>query len=238
MPLPALAWSPRTKTSNEVQVWANLGLGIIEYTKVLYDAPVGLQSAAFNCCGGACTCPLNSFVATRTINRNSGAVGTLPVAAPLYSAIEGDHDPIVVGDMVQQICLPNPEDDFLICFDQGAVSSPGMPYRAIPVKFNSVDHYVRQREDNTITLNDIYVSNRRGLQRIMGIPVTIIIKTTPEGSGIFQDIQYYSNVILSPSPMNSGSDGNASIDISMEGPFAFSAIFAASPTVASPLQDP
>lgn len=225
MALPALVYSPRTKTNNEVMIYANLGVGLMKYTKIKYNT--GVATSPFVCCGGACDCPPVSFWATMTLNKNGGAIGPIPASAPLYAAAEGQHDPTVNGDMAGVACLPNPENDFLICFDQGAAPSPGLPYRPIPVKFNTVDHYVRQRPENTITLNDLFVADWQGLQRIRGIPVTIIIKVTPEGSGVFQEIQYYCNVILNPSPMNSGSDGNASIDISMDGPFSFCAIFTA-----------
>lgn len=225
MALPGLIWSPRTKTSNEILIYANLGVGLMKFTKVFYTG--GLQTSPFVCCGGTCICPNNSFWATMTLNKNGGAIGPIVTASPLYAAAEGQHDPTIVGDMAGVACLPDPEDDFLICFDQGVNPTPGLPYRPIPAKFNAVDHYVRQRSENTITLNDLFVADYQGLQRIRGIPVTVIIKISPEGSGVFQEIQYYCNVILNPSPMNSGSDGNASIDISMEGPFSFCAIFTA-----------
>lgn len=226
MALPPLLYSPKTKTSNEVLVYANLGIGLTEYVAVMTDA--GLQTNPVTCCGGDCNCPPSSFQATVIQNRNNGAVGALPQYSPLYSAIEGVSNPASVGDIVTHVCLPNPDDDFLICFDQGASPSPGVPFRPVPVKFNPVDHYVRQRTENTITLNDLFVADHRGLQRIRGLPCTIIIKITPEGSGAYQEIQYYCNVTLTPSPMNSGSDGNASIDISMDGPFSFCAFFTAS----------
>ncbi len=228
---------PKTKTGNDIQVYYNLGIGRI-YKNLVYTghSPHGVTEAPVVCCVDqrfteSCECPdppgpLDKV--TIIMAKNRGVVGTLPKYSPLHTATLGEHPPTALGDIVAYACLPDPEDDKLICFDQGISVSPGVSTRAIPVKYNAADHHVRQRPENTITLNDLFVSNWEGVQRIRGIPCTIIIKIGVEGANVYTEIQYYSNVVLNPSPMNSGSDGNASIDISMEGNFAFSAIFSGS----------
>jgi hypothetical protein len=227
--LPNLIRTKKTKTNNEVTIWANLDVGRVVSTSIYISGQN--RTTAFthaSCCTdllGVCGCPVGSFAATVNMCKNVSAIGLLPPASPIFAAVEGTSPPGAEGDMVYNICLPNPANDFLICFDQGAAPSPGLSYKPIPLKYDPVSHYVRQRPENTITLSDLFVADRSGLQRIRGIPVTIIIKVSPDGCGVFQEIQYYSNVILNPKPMNSAADGNASIEISMEGPFSFCAIF-------------
>lgn len=228
MPLPALSWQKKTKTSNEVLIYAHNHVGLQEEVQLHGNAAVPVQ-----CCGGDCDCPAGAITATMTIGPNKGSIGggVIPANAPLYSAAVGDHlgTTTIAGDMIAKVCLPDfditSDDMELICFDQGAVPNPGLSFRPIPVKFNAVDHYVRQRPENTITLNDLFVANNDGLNRFTGRPCTIIIVVNPDGAGAYQCIQYYCNVLLNPKPMNSGSDGNASIDISMEGSFSFYCAF-------------
>jgi hypothetical protein len=220
---------PKTKTSNDIQIYFNPYIGRVTHN-VMHDGNNHIATPVQCCVDPAleesCTCPVNSFEATVIQKKNQGAVGPLTAFSPLYAATRGRINPIAEADFVSWVCLPPPDYDTLICFDQGASVSPGVSHRPIPLKYNPVDHYVRQRPENTLTLNDLFVSNWDGLQRIRGIPCTIIIKVAVEGSSLYSEIQYYSNVLLSPSQMNSGSDGNASIDISMDGPFSFCAIFA------------
>jgi hypothetical protein len=232
MPIPALVGRPSTKTNNDILVYATTKIGIMERTKLRTD--IGLHVGTIGCCGGQptdehCSCPDPSIQATVTMNKNRGMVGPIGIHAPLYTSTIGHIDPVGMNDMVAHVCLPDPglnlENFQLICFDQGASPKPGVSHRAIPRKYNPIDHYVRQRPENTITLNDLFVASPWGLNRFRGIPCTILIAVTYEGTGLFTELQFYNNVLLNPTPMNAGSDGNASIDISMEGPFSFCAIF-------------
>jgi len=226
----------RTKTNNEILVYYNLGVGMIDKVAVARDNGVCIPQKfdPQECCNDPindnCQCPSDFWAATVVPKFNRGpGDGSIPKQAPLFFAVEDYENPTVAGDVFWHVCLPPCENDKLICFDQGVVPNPGTIIRAIPRKFNPVNHYVLQRPENTLTLNDLFVSDRVGLQRIRGVPCTIIVKVNPDGAGAFQEIQYYCNVMLNPRPMNSGSDGNASIEISMEGTYSFCAIFSATP---------
>lgn len=221
MVLPTLVYSGLTKVNNEVTVFANLGNGM--RTKQI---GVGSTILDTSCVAGE-ECPLGSFLASVVSFPNKGAIGTIPANSPTGTAAEGELTPTVLGDSVDVLCLPSPADDFLICYDQGIQVAPGETYRAISRKFNPVDHIVRTRGEQTLTLSDLFVSSWDGLQRIRGRRVTIIVKIAPGGGGVYSEIQYYVNVTLNTPPMNSANDGNASIEIQASGPYSYFAVFSA-----------
>lgn len=221
MVLPTLVYNGNSKTNNEVLIYANLDVGILKQ-----QLGFGSSVNVTQCVSGE-ACPVGSFDATVINFPNKGAVGTIPAKSPVFTAAEGVQAPTVSGDSADVICLPDPTNDFLLCYDQGLQVTVGQTFRAIPRKFNPVDHIVRQRGDYNLTLSDLFVSNWDGLQRIRGRRCTIIVKIQPAGGGSFQEIQYYTNVTLNCPPMNSGNDGNASIEIQGSGSFSFCCVFSA-----------
>lgn len=228
MVLPTLAYNPKSRTGNEVWVYYNLGVGKQLETK--YHDGTSVQTYTWKECGagGAVpTCPAGAFNATVVALPCTGASGGIIANAQPGFAFEGDLDPTAKDDVFDYVCLPDPTNDVFLCMDQGFSASPGLQFRDIPVKFNAVDHRVRQRAENTLSVSDQFVGNRTGLQRIAGRPVTLIVKISPNGTGTFSEIQYYCNVVLNPAPMASEADGNASIAASMDGTFTFFAIFSA-----------
>lgn len=219
--LPNLVYSGVTKIGNEVTVFANLGVGILKK-----QLGFGTSITVTPCVAGE-VCPAGSFDATVLNFPNKAAVGVIPAQAPLFTAAEGEQLPTVEGDIADVLCLPDPANDFLICFDQGVQPTVGETFRAIPRKFNPVDHVVRQRGEYSISLGDLYVSNWDGVERLRGRRCTIIVKVAPGGGGSYQEIQYYTNVTLNVPPINSGNDGNASIELQAQGAFSFCAVFSA-----------
>lgn len=222
----------RVKSSNEILVYLNMGVGLIKDT-ALFSVLNGVMRATDNphfgignlCCGRSCVCPDNSWDATVIQNKNTVAVGGLPVNSPLFAAIPDVIDPAGEGDIVNHVCLPTIEDDVLICHDQGASAQPGIVFQSIARKFNTIDHRIRQRPENSLTLQNLFVSSWVGLQRFMGVPCTAIIRVNPDGVGTFQEVHYYCDLVLTPVPMDSG-EGNDPINISMSGDYSFAAIFA------------
>jgi hypothetical protein len=219
MALGTLVAGPKTKIGNEVLIYANLGVGILT-NRLGY----GVNIVETPCVAGV-ACPAGSFQATVLNKPNVGAVGIIPANYPVFAAAEGVQAPSVAGDTADVLCLPNPDDDFLICFDQGIQVGIGQTFRNIPRKFNPVDHSVRQRGDYSLTLNDLFISSTAGIQKVRGRPCTIIVKIFPDGGGSASEIQYYTNVTLNVPPMNTGNDGNASIEIQGTGNFSFCATF-------------
>lgn len=226
MVLPAMVHEPTTKTGNEVALYYNMGVGRI--TKRLYSAGETIEES----CGRVESCPDGSFLATilqAVTVPVQPAFGDMPENAPLHTAVEGEFSPTVPGVQALLACLPNPADDHLICFDQSFEPSFGNTFRPIPRKFNAADHYVLQRSENTIRISDVYVSNFDGLNRLRGRPCTLIAKVYPNGGGAPSEVQYYTNVILSVTPISTQSDSNASIEITGDGSFSFAAIFSKQP---------
>ena len=231
MAIPTLTYNPKSRTGNEVWIYYNLGVGKRLETRV-HDGTT-VQTHVWTECGAGGvvpTCPAGAFNATVVELPSDGASGAIPANAQPGLAVEADLDPTSEGDTFNYVCLPDPANDVFLCQDQGFSASPGIPFTDVPVKFNAVDHRVRQRPENTLSLSDRLVGNQSGLQRIAGRPVTLIVKVSPNGTGSFSEIQYYSDVVLGPSPMNSEADGNALITSSMDGTFAFHSIFSATPT--------
>lgn len=219
--LPSLVYSGSTKIGAEILVYANLGVGILKQQ-------LGFGSAVnITPCVAGEVCPAGSFDATVLNFPNKGAVGTIPAQAPVYTAAEGIQNPTVQGDVADVLCLPNPADDFLICFDQGFQPTVGETFRAIPRKFNPVDHVVRQRGTYSLTLTDLYVSSWDGIERLRGRRCTIILKIMPGGGGSIQEIQYYTNVTLNVPPISTGNDVNASVEVQGTGNFSYCATFSA-----------
>ncbi len=225
MVLGPLVAGPKTKIGNEVLVYANLGVGLLTN-----QLGFGTNRAVTPCVAGI-TCPQSSFQATVLNKPNVGAVGIIPANYPVFAAAEGVQAPTVSGDTADVLCLPHPAGDFLICFDQGIQIGIGQTFRNIPRKFNPVDHAVRQRGDYSLTLTDLFISSLSGIEQVRGRPCTIIVKIAPDGGGSYSEIQYYTNVILNVPPMNTGNDGNASVEIQATGNFSFCATFSPGFTV-------
>lgn len=228
MALPTFVYTPEVKTGNEIQIYYNLGVGRVKKRKY-YGGEVDNQS-----CAGNPSCPAGSFDATvlTSVVNSDGlqlAFGSIPAQAPLFTAAEGDHAPANSGVNADLVCLPDPANDVLICFDRSFSASLGSTFKPVPRKFSSADHYIRQRGDNTITMSDLFIANRVGLQAIRGRRVTIIAKIYPQGGGSLQGAIYFSNVVLNLPPIAYSTDGNAEMEISAEGSFEFCAVFGATP---------
>lgn len=234
--LPGLVYNGRTKVGAEALVYFNLYPGLI-VGSIAYDGTQIVKTSLAGCYGGE-TVDSNGFAARVLVTENAAAIDGIPLGAPIFTAEEAAEapstdittfsaTPSVAGDAVDIVCLGDPANDVLICYDQGFSFSPGLSSRPIPRKFNPADHYVRQRPENSLSLTDLFVSNWDGLQAIKGKTVSIIVKISPDGSGSYSEIQYYGGVRLNPVPINAPGDANESMEISMDGTFNFVAIFSA-----------
>lgn len=221
MALETLVYNPKTKIGAEVYLYANLDTGILKR-----QLGYGSNVVVTPCVAGE-ECPAGSFDATVLNQPNQGAVGDIPAKSGVFTAAEGTHLPTVAGDTADVICLPDPANDFLICYDQGIQVTLGQTFRAIPRKFNPVDHIVRQRGEYSINVTDLFVASNEGLERIRGRRCTLIVKIRPAGGGDVQEIQYYTNVTLNVPTMNTSGDVNQSIEVQGSGNFSFCAIFSA-----------
>lgn len=246
--LPSLVYDPKTRVGGEFYLYYNLGIANRLGTLGLdgNDSPVW---DAAQSCGQSGTNPTGGFTAMKakkpiiatvdsTWRVNALTGGILPGSAPIGAAAEMGTAVTSVtsynitnaepGDGVDIWVLPNPDEDVLICFDQGLSASIGAENKAIPRKFDPVDHYVRQRPDNSISLKEMYCCNLRGLSLLRQRDCTLIGKFFPDGGAIPSEIIYYTGVRLNI-PMDIPEDANESVSISAEGRFSDKLAFTARP---------
>lgn len=244
--LPNLVFDGKTRVGAEVLLYYNLGKGVKIGSLVKTGA--GIDQLPEQPCADTITCPTSGWVAASLPKQNLGAITAVTpgsdgfeLKSPIGSAVEVQDTPSTditdfsftggaVGDTVDILCMPNPDDDVLICFDQGFTPTVGRANRPIPRKFLAADHFVRQRPENSIRISDLLVSHWVGLQRIDGIDITLIAKIYPDGGSSPSEIQYYLGARLSVPKMNTAAEANDSITIDAEGTFNFAAIFSALPT--------
>ena len=232
MPLPTLIYNGLTKTGNEMHVYIDKCPGRMLYQKTYVHGSGMLTFNYQASCGQGFACP-HPLEATILTSCNNNAIGGVPPAgipadSPMYTAMVG-HNEAFTGNGVSVLWAEIPDFDYatLVCYDQGGNPTPGLPFRPIPRKFNPVDHYVRIRPENRITLSELFVSNWDGLQQVKGCPCTVILALMPSGAGAYQEIHYFCNTLLNPNSFNWGAEGNDSQTISLEGSFSFCAILSA-----------
>ena len=227
MSLPSFIYTPRVKTGNETEIYYNFGVGRVK--KRLYNGGEKVVSS----CGGSSSCPAGSFDATvlqSVLGTDQAAFGGIAENSPLYTAVEGEQAPVTDGVNADLVCLPDPANDVLVCFDRAFTAEMGQQFRAIARKYAVTDHYVRQRGENQLSITDVFVANKKGLSAIKGRRCTIIVKVYPDGGGALQELIYFSNVLLNMPLIAWGNDSNQEMEISATGMFDFCAVFSADPS--------
>lgn len=240
--LPNLLFNANTRTGNEALIYFNLGESVLKGR--LTKTSGGTNWAPETSCASSLDCPVSGFYAARIANAAGEAlmVGgkTFPDNPPIGAALEitvvGDDPSTLtitggaVGDTVEIFCLPNPADDELICYDQGFSADEGTTQKPIPRKLNPADHYVEQRGESTLTLTDIMVNNWKGVKRLKGRRVTLVVKWQPNGAGLPVEIDYFTNVMFTKVPVAVPQDGNESATVDAEAGFNKQLSFAAPPS--------
>lgn len=244
--LPSLTHNPRTRIGNEVLLYYNLGkvirVGAINRTATGYEK---VQESS---CAGTLTAPVSGFSAATIVKSNETlisalgtAAGQIPAQSPVGTGAEyeGTYSTDIEdysmsggaeGDSVDILLLPDPNDDVLICFDQGFTANVGDTTRPIARKFNPADHFVRQRPENSISLSDFMISNWEGLRRINGREVTLVAKIYPDGGGVASEIQYFTNCRFNVPFNNVPAEGNDSIQIDADGVYNNVVVFSDQPS--------
>lgn len=237
--LPALVFNAATRTGNEAFIYYNLEQSVL--LGRLSKNASGTVWTPESSCAGSLTCPASGFYAARAATPLGAAltVGgkTFPDNPPVGAALEitvagnAPEDLTIsggdIGDTVEIFCMPNPDNDVLICYDQGFSADEGDTRRAIPRKLNPADHYVIQRGESTLTLSDMFVNNWTGVSRLKGRQVTLIRKMIPNGGGSPTQIDYYTNVMFTKLPQEVPADSNETILVNAEASFNKMLAFAA-----------
>ena len=88
-----------------------------------------------------------------------------------------------------------PQSDWnLLGFDQGFSYDPGVIYRAIPKKFDSIDHYKRIRSEPSFNVSELYQAFDKGLENISGRDVTVKVLIKDDGGATTTEELYYEKV--------------------------------------------
>jgi hypothetical protein len=246
-----LVYDRKTRVGGEFYLYYNLGIPYY-FGALGVDGESAATYRADPTCGSSGTIPVSGFAVVRAKTPIKAAVDTtwtvnsmtavLPAYSPPGQSAElGSAAPNSIsavntynvtdgepGDGVDIIMLPNPANDVLICYDQGLNAESGAENRAIPRKFNPVDHYVRQRPDNRITLREMYCCNLQGLSLLRQRDFTLIGKFFPDGGAVPSEVRYYTNVRFNL-PVEIPQESNDSVMISAEGMFRDMLAFTARP---------
>jgi len=243
--LPALLRNRKTRVGGEFYLFYNLGQAY-KYGSIGIDAAGNPQYRANARCSGDGSLPVSGFAAVRALTplgalESTWSVGAneavlpamsppgqaselgLTIAVPSQANIDGEGN---VGDSVDIIILPNPADDVLICFDQGINIEEGDTQRAIGRKFEPVDHYVRTRPNNQLTLADLYIDNMEGIAVLKQRMVTLKYVVYPDGGAVPSEIGYLTNVRLNV-PKSIAEDPGESVKLNATGSFNEALIFSA-----------
>lgn len=159
-----------------------------------------------------------------------GISGTLIGPCPPGAAVEGSGTynastltggcgGAAAGDQFDVMFLPAPASDVLVCYDEGVSVEQGNMYKAIGRKFNPIDHWVRQRQMNQITLKELLVANEVGLSQIAQRDCCLIGKFFPDGGAVPSEIYYWTRCRLTKND-SIPEDVNESATVSLTGQFA------------------
>jgi hypothetical protein len=240
--LPTLQFDGRTRVGGEFYLYYNLE-DAYEVGRI-GNAGGGVANwVAEGGCGNlGNTMPVSGIIALRAITpigaadasfTIQGKTGVIPAYSPPGTSVELDNAPVITlpvsagqvsvsggtaKDAVDVIVLPRSANDVLVCYDQGLNADVGDENRAIPRKFDPVDHYVRQRPTNTISLSELYVSNLKGLSQLRNRDVTLIGKFFPDGGAVPSEIEYLTGVRLNV-PRNIPEEANDSVQVNATGTF-------------------
>lgn len=248
--LPALVYDQKTRVGGEFYLYYNLGCSYY-FGAIGYDGATAQYRAEASCGSPCSSIPasgvgcVRSKVALKAVGDTvwtaaGGLTGTLPAYSPPGQAAETGTLTAVnsatvgvtgatAGDSVDVIVLPNPTNDVLLCYDRGLSVDIGDETRAVTRKFQAVDHFVRQRADNKISLKDLYCCNLQGLSLLRQRDITLIGKFYPDGGAVPSEILYWTGVRLNV-PKNIPEEANDSVQVDASGVFRDQLAFSARPS--------
>ena len=97
------------------------------------------------------------------------------------------------GEKFEVVFVPQ-SDWNLLGFDQGFSYDPGITYRAIPKKFDSIDHYKRIRSEPTFNISELYEAFDKGLENISGRDITVRVLIKDDGGATTTEELYFEKV--------------------------------------------
>jgi hypothetical protein len=134
------------------------------------------------------------------------------VTSVLVKGTQPANHSITVGTKFKLLMVPQQADystpgkGGLIKFDNGFGWNKGTTSRAIPLKYEAVDHYKRQRAENTLNISQFYTVFGGSLQFLRDRDVTIKLDITEDGSAEIAETYFFSKSRLNV-PVSFGGDG-------------------------------
>ncbi len=134
------------------------------------------------------------------------------ITSVLVKAVQPANHAITAGIRFKLILFPQKADfttdgkGGLINFDNGFGWNLGSTSRPIPNKFNPVDHYKRQRGENTLKVSQFFTVFGRALEYLRDRDFTLKVDIHEDGSANIVETRYFSLVRLNV-PVSAGGDG-------------------------------
>ena len=98
----------------------------------------------------------------------------------------------------------------LLGFDQGFSYDPGVIYRAIPKKFDAIDHYKRIRSEPTFNISELYQAFDKGLENVSGRDIVIKVLIKDDGGATITEELYFEKVRITAAK-TFPADGDATV---------------------------
>lgn len=151
------------------------------------------------------------------------AIDVTPAESEYFATITGmTLSGGVAGDKVEVLTVPIAGSFNLLSYFESYEFNTGPYLRSIPNRYDPSDHKKRQRQENRITLSQLYQNHVDGLAKIEGREVTLMLQIEEDGGGSITETIMLSNADLS-TPLNFAKDADAVI--SGEGVFSRAVVF-------------
>lgn len=114
----------------------------------------------------------------------------------------------VAGDKVEVMTVPLAATFTLLSYFE-SIEFPVGPYlRSIPDRYDTSDHKKRQRQENRITMSQLYQNHADGMARIEGREVTLMLQVEDDGGGSITETIFLSKADTS-TPVNFAKEADA-----------------------------
>lgn len=114
----------------------------------------------------------------------------------------------VAGDKVEILTVPADNTFSLLSYFEGIEINTGAYLRSIPNRYDPSDHKKRQRQENRITMSQLYQNHADGLAQVEGKEVTLMLQVEDDGGGSITETILLSNADVS-TPVNFAKDADA-----------------------------
>lgn len=126
------------------------------------------------------------------------------------------------GDKVEVLAVPPSASFTLLEFFESIEITTGPYLRSIPNRYDPSDHKKRQRQENKVSISQLYQSHTRGLAKFEGREVTLLMQVEEDGGGVYSETIFLSNYDAS-TPISGPKEGD--MTVKSEGTFSRKIVF-------------